>query len=160
MNVRVFVQSEVLKDIAVVEIDDGSGVAKLRTACVAILPTDVSQSDFHMYLEDDDEAEVDLKGKIPDGLRIHLHRLKAIDVHVRYAGRDVRRTFRPSATIRRVKRWSVRELGISPSDAKELMLQISGTETRPDEDVHIGSLVVSPASAITFDLVPSPRING
>lgn len=160
MKVRVFVQSEVLKDIAVVEIDAGATATQLHEACLAVLPAGLTLDDFQMYLEDDDEASVELHGKIPDGLRVHLHRLKAIDVHVRYAGRDVRRTFRPSATIRRVKRWSVRELRISPSDAKELMLQVSGSDHRPDEDVHLGSLVSAPTSAITFDLVPSPRING
>ena len=160
MKVRVFVQSEVLKEISVVEINADATTAQLRKACLSVLPTGLNPDDFQMYLEDDDEATVDLKGKIPDGLRVHLHRLKAIDVHVRYAGRDVRRTFRPSATIRRVKRWSVRELGISASDAQELMLQVAGSDHRPDEDVHLGSLVSAPNSAITFDLVPSPRING
>jgi hypothetical protein len=60
---------------------------------------------------------------------VHLHRLKVIDVIVRYAGRDVRRAFRPSATVDRIKHWSTRELGIAPSDASELMLQVSGTDS-------------------------------
>ncbi|MGO4222801.1 hypothetical protein AB4Y64_13235 [Lysobacter sp. TAF61] len=160
MNAHVFVQSEVLKDIAVLGVDDQATLAQLRKACESLLPAGVDPSQFRMYLEDDDEGDFDPQQLIAEGLRVHLHRLKAIDVHVRYAGRDVRRTFRPSATIRRIKRWSVREFGITTSDAKELMLQVSGTEIRPDEDVHVGSLVAAPRSAITFDLVPSPRING
>ena len=56
--------------------------------------------------------------------------------------------------------WATHELGIKPSDASELMLQISGTDTRPDADIHIGSLVRKPTRVLTFDLVPSPRVNG
>ena len=90
----------------------------------------------------------------------HLHRLKSIDVIVRYAGRDVRRAFRPSATVGRVKKWATRELSVEPSDAAELMLQISGTDNRPDADIHIGTLVKAPKHSLEFDLVPSPRVNG
>lgn len=161
MKIQVFVQSEVLQDIEVLELPGDAGSKELRSACFALLPAGTDQKEFHLYVEDDDNEEhVETLKKIPDGLRVHLHRLKGIDVQVRYAGRDVRRTFRPSATIARVKRWSTRELGIAPSDAAELMLQISGTETRPDTDVHIGSLVKAPARSISFDLVPSPRVNG
>ena len=161
MNVRVFVQSEVLPDIEVLELSDDAGPKELHSACLALLPAGADGTDFHLYIEDDDDEEhVENLKKVSDGLRVHLHRLKGIDVQVRYAGRDVRRTFRPSATVARVKRWSTHELGIAPSDAAELMLQISGTETRPDSDVHIGSLVKAPARSISFDLVPSPRVNG
>lgn len=161
MNIRVFVQSEVLKDIEALELPSDVVVSQLRNACFALLPTDADGEDFHLYVEDnDDEEHVESLERVPDGLRVHLHRLKGIDVQVCYAGRDVRRTFRPSATIARIKRWSARELGIAPSDAAELMLQIKGTDTRPDADIHIGSLVTVPARSISFDLVPSPRVNG
>lgn len=161
MKVQVFLQSEVLQDIEVLELPGDAGAAELRAACFALLPAGSDQKEFHFYIEDEDEeARAETLKKIPDGLRVHLHRLKGIDVQVRYAGRDVRRTFRPSATISRVKRWSTQELGIAPSDAAELMLQISGSEARPDADIHIGSLVKAPARSISFDLVPSPRVNG
>ena len=161
MMVQVYVQSEVLPDIEVLQLPGDAGPEELWSACLTLLPAGSDGKDYHLYVEDDDNEEhIENLKKVPDGLRVHLHRLKGIDVQVRYAGRDVRRTFRPSATVGRVKRWSTHELGITPSDAAELMLQISGTETRPDPDVHIGSLVKTPARAISFDLVPSPRING
>lgn len=161
MKVQIFVQSEALGDIEALELPADTSPRDLRSACLALLPAGTNQDEFHLYVEDDDdEQHVENLKKLPDGLRVHLHRLKGIDVQVRYAGRDVRRTFRPSATIARVKRWSTHELGIAPSDAAELMLQISGTDTRPDADVHIGSLVKAPARSISFDLVPSPRVNG
>lgn len=161
MKIQVFLQSEVLQDIEVLELPGDAGPEELRFACFALLPADAVEKEFHLYVEDDDDEEhVETLKKVPDGLRVHLHRLKGIDVQVRYAGRDVRRTFRPSATVARVKRWATMELGIAPSDAAELMLQISGTETRPDADIHIGSFVKAPARSISFDLVPSPRVNG
>jgi hypothetical protein len=60
----------------------------------------------------------------------------------------------------RIKKWVAHELGISPSDAAELMLQVTGTDKRPDPDTNIGALAKASAKALSFDLVPSPCING
>ena len=78
---------------------------------------------------------------------------------MRYAGRQAKRDFQSATTIARVKRWATHELGINASDAAELVLQVSGTDIRPDADVHLGSLVVAPHHSVTLDLVPSPRVN-
>jgi hypothetical protein len=161
MKVMIFVQSELLSDVRALELEHDVGGAGLREALLAILPRTAELGSPLLYLEDsDDENAIEKLTEIPDGLRLHLHRLKGIDVAVRYAGRDVRRTFRPSATILRVKRWATQELGIAPSDAAELMLQISGTEQRPDSDTHIGALVKFPKRSLCLDLVPSTRVNG
>jgi hypothetical protein len=40
------------------------------------------------------------------------------------------------------------------------MLQVSGTEQRPDSDTHIGALVKFPNKSLCLDLVPSTRVNG
>ena len=161
MNVQIFLQSESLRDIEVLELPSDAGPKGLRNACIAKLPQGLDANEFHLFFEDDDDEQPAEKLKqIPEGLRAHLHRLKGIDVTVRYAGRDVRRTFRPSTTVGRIKLWSTQELGIAPSDAAELMLQISGTDIRPDADIHVGSLVRSPSRSISLDLVPSPRVNG
>lgn len=157
----VFFQSEFLDDVSSVEVEHDASHQALRKALVKALPANVDPDSLHIYLEDDDdEHAIDKLDAVPDGLRVHLHRQKGIDVTVRYAGQDVRRTFRPSATVGRVKKWASHELGISPSDAAELMLQITGTDKRPDPDTHIGALVKAPAKALSFDLVPSPRVNG
>src|SRR5262249_19084294 len=152
---------EALSDIQVLELPAHSDTKRLHSACLALLPEGADRADFQLYVEDDDDEEkLRALKDVPDGLRVQLHRLKGIDVQVRYAGCAVRRKFRPSATVARVKRWSTHELGIAPSDAAELMLQVSGTDTRPDGDIHIGTLVPGPKRAISFDLVPSPRVNG
>lgn len=161
MKVTIFAQSEMLKDVRAVEVDSNAGAAGIRAALLAILPQGPELQTLQLYLEDsDDEHALEKLTEIPHGLRVHLHRLNGIDVVVRYAGRDVRRTFRPSATIHRIKRWATRELGISLSDAAELMLQISGTNERPDADTHIGALVKFPQHSLCLDLVPSTRVNG
>ena len=160
MKVQVFVQSEVLADIEALEIEDSSSYKAIEEACKALLPSSVNKAEFQLTLEDDDDNSLEKLKIIPVGTGFHLHRLKNIDVQVRYAGRDVNRTFRPSATIGRVKRWAAHELGVAPSDAAELMLQISGANERPDVDIHLGKLVKAPAHSICFDLGPSPRVNG
>ena len=159
MNVQVFLQSELLRDIEVVEVDAKAGYPALLRACLAKVGND--GAGMALFIEDDDDAGAAEKiNHIPDGLRVHLHRQKEIEVTVQYAGRQAKREFQPATTIARVKRWATHELGINASDAAELMLQVSGTDIRPDADVHVGSLVVAPQRSITFDLVPSPRVNG
>jgi|SRR5215469_16014818 len=161
MSKQIFLQSESLGDVEIVEIGETAGIPELRAACLAKLPKGASQVDYLLFLEDvdDEDAFITIK-EIPHGMRVHLHRHKAIEVTVRYAGRDVRRSFRPSATVGRVKQWSTKDLGIKPSDAAELMLQVAGTQNRPDPDTHLGTLVHYPEHKIVFDLVPSPRVNG
>jgi hypothetical protein len=161
VKVTIFAQSELLTDVQAVEVDNTTNVAELRDILVRMIPASVEVQAFALYVEDsDDEHALEKLTEIPHGLRIHLHRLKGIDVAVRYAGREVLRAFRPSATTRRVKHWAVHEFKISPSDAAELMLQVAGTDQRPDADTHIGALVKYPQKSLCFDLVPSTRVNG
>jgi hypothetical protein len=157
---QIFVQSELLSDVTVIEVSPGIKAKDLRKQLLDLIP-EAERHDVHLFLEDDDEDDaLDKLDKFPDGMRVQLHRLKSIDVIVHYAGKKVMRTFRPSATVGRVKKWATKELGISNSDAADMALQISGTDNRPDADVHIGTLVRAPAKSLSFDLVPSPRING
>jgi hypothetical protein len=159
MKRQIFVQSELLADIAILEVEHNATQRELREALLGLV--EKTEEPLIIFLEDEDDEEAfGVIVEIPEELRVHLHRLRSIDVTVRYAGNDVRRSFRPSATIARVKGWATHELRITPSDAAELMLQIAGTDARPDPDIHIGSLVRAPAHKVIFDLVPSPRVNG
>ena len=160
MKVKVFLQSELLNDIEVVEVESDGGHTALRAACLAKVNLQPQENVFIFVEDEDDEHALEKLKHVDEGLRVHLHHLKSIDVIVSYAGRDVRRSFRPSTTVGRVKKWATGELGVVPSDAAELMLQIRGTESRPDTDIHIGTLVKSPEHTLELDLVPSPRVNG
>ena len=156
----VFIQSELLADVAVLEVDPAIMPQQLRQQMLDLMP-EAERPQVHTYLEDeDDEDALDKLQEVPEGLRVQLHRLNSIDVTVHYAGRKVMRTFRPSSTVGRVKKWAAHELLISASDAADMALQVSGTNDRPDTDMHIGTLVVAPAKTLSFDLVPSPRVNG
>lgn len=161
MNVTIFAQSEFLADIQAIEVESTAGHAVLRETLMRLIPPGITAQSIEFFVEDcDDERPLEALAEIPYGLRVHMHRLKAIDVAVRYAGREVRRAFRPSSTIRRIKHWAVREFRISPSDAAELMLQVQGSDERPDLDTHLGALVKCPQKSVCFDLVPSARVNG
>jgi len=160
MKVKVFLQSEMLSDIEVVEVESEGGHTALRAACLEKISPQPDEKVFIFVEDDDDEHALEKLDQVDEGMRVHLHRLKSIDVVVRYASKDVRRSFRPSTTVGRVKKWATHEVGVAPSDAAELMLQIKGTDNRPDTDIHIGSLVKAPEHTLEFDLVPSPRVNG
>lgn len=158
MNKHIFLQSGFLDGIEVIELDEHAGHTELRAAILERIGKRTEE--VFIFIEDDDTEDAlrDLNELI-DGLGIHAHHHKEISVVVRYAGRQIHRVFRPSATIGRVKDWVLQEFGISKSDGAEFMLQVSGTDLRPDVDVHVGALARH-HHEIIFDLVPSPRING
>lgn len=160
MKINIFLQSPLLSDIEVVEVEANGGYAALRAACLAKVNLKPEESVFLFLEDEDDEQALEKLKHVDEGLRVHLHHLKSIDVIVRYAGRDVRRALRPGTTVGRVKKWAAHEFNITPSDGAELMLQVKGTDYRPDTDIHIGTLVKAPEHTLEFDLVPSPRING
>lgn len=160
MKVQIFLQSELLDDVEVIEVESVGGHAAVRAACLEKIDRQPGEEVFIFVEDEDDEHGLEKLEQIAEGLRVQLHRLKSIDVIVRYAGHEVRRAFRPSATVGRVKKWAAHEMGVAPSDAAELMLQINGSDNRPDTDIHIGTLVKAPKHMLEFDLVPSPRVNG
>ena len=161
MTLRAFVQSHLLTEILLLEVPVGTNGPTLKKTVLAGIPGAEGVEGLFIFLEDDDDDDPLAKlMEIPDGLRLHVHHVKGIEVEVRYAGKSTKRTFRPSATVGRVTTWATRALGIAAPDAADLMLQLVGTSTRPDADVHIGSLTHGGEHKLHFDLVPSPRING
>lgn len=96
---------------------------------------------------------------VKDKDRLHVHRCKKIHVTIAFASARKQHPFPPSATIEAVKRWFVREIGMSEVDATEHVLQIAGTSDRPDPDVQIGSLTKRECS-LDLVLVPIKRVEG
>jgi len=163
MNViDVFVQGEDIEDIKHIRIEADKTVAELKAAVSGLRCSPV-EGDTLIYIEDAEEPLVE-DACIPHAkegcLRVHVHRCHRIHVLVNYAGDTVDRDFGPGITIASIKRWAVRELELPKEDAGEHVLQISGTQTRPDSDTHVGSLVTCPECGITFDLVANERVNG
>ena len=91
---------------------------------------------------------------------LHHSRCRHVHVVVRYAGRPVERAFGPGSTLTRIKDWAERQFEIDAVDAAELSLQLHGTNDRPDEATHVGSLAKCPDCRVVFDLLPSTRVNG
>jgi hypothetical protein len=93
-------------------------------------------------------------------LRLHVTKCRHVAVSVRFNGESENRRFAPGSTIGRVHHWAARRaFGLSPRDAAEHVLQITGTDKRPDRDVHIGTLT-GDTCAVEFDLVPRKRVEG
>ena len=163
MKTRVYLQSESLPDVQLVEVDFISSAKTLKAACMATLPEDVRQQDFHLFEEENEfeigEHDIEQLNK-QHGVRLHLHRCKHVGVTVRFMDKTVQKKYAPSATIGRVKKWAAHELCMAPNDAAEHVLQIAGTTQQPDVDVHIGTFAKCPECAVDFDLVPAHRING
>jgi hypothetical protein len=122
------------------------------------------RADTLIFLEDADDP---LGDHVPigthvgnAGVKVHLHRCNHISVTVTFNGRPATHSFGPGTTIARVKHWAASEFGMSPEDAGEHVLQISGTQDQPSSSIHLGTLVTCPACHIAFDLVPEKRIQG
>ena len=164
-KIEVFLQLEGSKDILLVEVAKNGTVRDLllvamehRTHLVNdAIPLMVFMEDIEEVLELDALLE---KVGIHHRGHVHIHRCRRIDVSVTFNGRQVSKVFPPSATVSHVKKWAVREFGMSEKDASDHVLQVSGTKTQPDEDIHIGTLVTHPVCHISFDLVPKVRIEG
>lgn len=165
MPTRVYIQSEHFPDIKLVEIDDDATIEELKRAVLALLPPGTDPAELTLSVEDDDDdahaGAAHVKHlKKEHGVRVHLHRCKHVDVHVRFGAEVVHREFRPAATVGRVRLWAGHKLGMAPGDIAEHVLQIAGTNEQPDVDIHVGTLTKCPQCSVTFDLVPAHRING
>lgn len=164
-RIEIFLQGEGVKDIILVHVPKGGNVRDLLNAAKehgVNLGGDGDPS--AIYIEDAEEA-VDPNASLEEaGIHhrghVHVHRCHRIDVSVNFNARTETKVFPPSATVGRVKKWAVKAYGMSDKDAAEHVLQIAGSNVRPDEDIHIGTLVTHPACRISFDLVPKVRVEG
>lgn len=167
--IDIFLQGHGLTDIAVLTANPNETIANI----LAKLDGTNTKADDHLVFLEDIAAPLDTDAVIeellpiaPEGdavgpLRLHLTKCRKVAVVIRFNGEEVKRQFPPSATIARVHRWAARRaFGLSPRDAAEHVLQIQGTTTRPDRDVHIGTLTDGTACAVAFDLVPRKRVEG
>lgn len=93
------------------------------------------------------------------GSRIHVGRLREIHVNVHFMAKTIERRFAPGTRVAGVKKWAVKELGVSPTDAAEHVLQISGTAAKPSLDTPLHQLVQH-GHRLDLDFVPEKRIEG
>jgi len=118
-----------------------------------------------LFLEDADESS-DLGVRLRDlphgkSQKVHVHRCRQIAVSVIFNGKPKEHRFSPATTVARVKRWATEKaFEMSPEEAAEHVLQLSGTTERPSPGTHVGTLAKHPHCHVSFDLVPNERVNG
>lgn len=166
MTNRAFLQSALLKDTVVLNIEADSSSDAIKAACLAALPPNLRAPDLEVFDESEtsDDGNADLEAAETaktrgQARRLHIGRCKRVSVKVRYAGRSVERKFSPAATIERVKNWAARELQIAKQDATELALQLAGSDVQPPRDKHVGCFV-GKSCDVVFDLVRAYTVNG
>jgi hypothetical protein len=162
MGIDVFYQGEGLREIEHIEVEptETFGVLKAALRKKHALPEDVL-----IFIEDSDEPVVETVliaergGR--SGVKAHVHRCHHVEVEVRFNNETVRHSFRPGATVARVKHWAaVDKFKMTPEEASEHVLQIQGTQDRPSPGTHLGALTSCPKCKVVFDLVPDHRVNG
>lgn len=163
-EIELFVQGEGIQDIVLIRVLQ-AGTGRDIVAAVRGVGITVAEG-VELSLEDDDSA-IDLEvliaaTPIKHRSRIHLHRCRRVAVTTAFNGGQRDESFPAAATIKRVKHWAAGTKGfnLSEVDAAEHVLQLSGSSDRPDEDIHIGTLVAHPRCSVSFDLVPKVRVEG
>lgn len=171
-GIQIFVQGEGKREIRVLELAPGTTVRELAEAALAQGVTSQNGGGHGggnavaVYAEDSDtplpaSATLEAAG-LGNHSSVHLSRCTRVAVTVHYNGQDRSETFGPGVPMHRVKDWAVGNKGfnLNPVDAAEHVLQHTGGSDRPDEDVHIGSLVGAIGCKVEFDLVAKVRVEG
>jgi len=163
-EIEVFVQGEGILEIVLVRVLRTGTVRDIVMAARGVGATAADGAALFME-EEDSVIDLDMPiaaTPIKHRSRIHVHRCRRVTVTVAFNGVQKVEAFPSAATIKRVKRWAVgnRGFNLSDVDAAEHVLQVSGSSDRPDEDVHVGTLVGHPPCSVSFDLVPKIRVEG
>jgi len=160
--IDVFYQGEGLREIEHIEIGPDHDFRALKSI---LIEKHGLETDVLIFLEDSDEPVNELlmvrehAGRV--GIKTHLHRCRHVEVTVTFNNETVRHRFGPGTTVTRVKLWAAEhKFKMSPEEASEHVLQISGTHERPAPGTHLGTLTMCPKCSVAFDLVPDQRVNG
>jgi hypothetical protein len=165
-TIEILLQGEAIPDIQLVVLDiEGAKARDVAAKAAEHRKGPPAEGDFFVFIEDA-ESPLDPDSALPEAnqghpLRLHVHRCRAIEVAVTFNGETVEHRFGPGTTVETVKKWAaIKGFHMTPQDAAEHVLQISGTTTRPEPDTHIGALVTAGNCTLRFDLVPLKRVEG
>lgn len=161
-KISVFYQGSGIPDVVHLEADIEQTFKELKELLCKKHSFD---GEVFLFLEDEDDPIEDgfklEKHKKPTGIKAHIHPCRHIEVSVTFNGRVVHHKFSPSTTVAKVKHWAaVTQFKMSPEEAGEHVLQISGTHDRPKPGTHLGALAACKECRLAFDLLPDERING
>jgi hypothetical protein len=161
-SIDVFYQGEGIREIERFEADPDHTFAVIK---LAIIEKHGLSEETMIFLEDSDEP-IEEQGVVRDyvghaGIKAHLHRCRHVAADVTFNGETVQHRFGPGTTVARVKKWAAEhKFGMTPQEAGEHVLQISGTKDRPEPGTHLGAIASCPDCRVAFDLVPNERVNG
>ena len=163
-DIEIFLQGAGIDRVRLIRVTEPGTVADL-VAAARQQGLDLAEGESPIVLLEDSEDPLELGAVLANvGVkhrsRVHIHRCRRVEVTVNYNGQAKTRNFAPSQTVKRVKVWAADQFGLSKADANEHALQVCNSTNRPDEDVHLGTLVSRPGCAVCFDLVPKQRIEG
>ena len=169
-RLQIFIQCEGKRDIRVIDLPSHATVQQLVETAKAhgVVAPDrgAGANDIAVFMEGADTplsvaATLEAVG-LGDQSSVHLSHCTRVSVTVHFNGQDRSRAFGPGVAMHAVKTWAVGKKGfeLTPVDAAEHVLQLIGTADRPDEDVHIGSLVGPTGCKVEFDLVAKVRVEG
>jgi hypothetical protein len=166
-TIEIFLQVEGDADVKLIRVPQNGTVRDLIEAARAKGVTVPNGGENVVVLLEDSDEVLALDKKLKEvGIghrqRVHCHRCRRVEVTVNFNGRAESKAFPSSATVKRVKKWAdaKEQFDLKGVDATDHVLQICGTNVRPDEDTHIGTLVRHPSCNICFDLVPKVRVEG
>ncbi|KGQ17900.1 hypothetical protein LF41_1754 [Lysobacter dokdonensis DS-58] len=167
-NIKIVLQCE---GAAQVLVGDFNGELSVGEALAALGAQNIGQGDQLLFAEDRD-GPVDLhtpvqtlaSGKREGGaaiVRLHQGRCPRVTVNVTFNGVTQSRDFPPVTRVAHVHQWATHNVfDMSPRDAAEHVLELVGSDERPDPDTQIGTLTSGALCAVAFDLVPFKRVEG
>jgi hypothetical protein len=168
-GLQIFVQGEGKREILVLELPPTATVNNLVEAARAkgiAVALHGKGNALGVYAEDADaalsgDATLEAAG-LGNNSSVHVSRCTKVKVTVHYNGAERSESFGPGVPMHRVKESAVGKKGfnLDPVDAAEHVLQLTGTNDRPDDDVHIGALVGPSGCKVEFDLVAKVRVEG
>lgn len=163
-EIEIFLQGEGIPEITLVRVPSKATVQAIVEAAQAH-GMRLEEKDHPVVLLEDTEEALDLNRQLDQAgighrSRVHVHRCRRVEVSINFQAEQQTRKFSAATTVQRVKQWAVHEFGLPKVDATEHALQLCGSMTRPDEDIHLGTLVQYPDCMLCFDLVPKQRVEG
>lgn len=162
-HIDILLQGEAIRDIQVISLPRGSALALVLAEAEKLRGPINCDGEFLIFIQEEDKP---LKPHLPlptpkpgVPLCLHVHRCVKVKVEVTFNGKTKEVVLAPSRTVGATKTYTAIKLfGMDAHDAGEHVLQIAGTDVRPDTDIHIGSLAKH--CAVAFDLVPLIRVEG
>lgn len=167
-NIKIVLQCE---GAAQVLVGDVKGQLTVGEALAALGAPGIGQDGQCVFAEDHD-GQVDLhmpvqtlvSGKGAGGtavVRLHQGRCQRVTVNITFNGVTKSREFPPVTRVAHVHQWATHHaFDMSPRDAAEHVLELVGSDDRPDQDAQIGTLTSGTLCAVAFDLVPFKRVEG